>query len=247
MKFITPARAALFGTGIALGALALPCAAVAAPGLAGEVYPATVTAGEPELEARYGRLGGGPDNGEDALKLEAAYGVNANLRLGGVVEFEREAGLSRRAEAASIEAIYALGQAGGIDVALYGEYEIGFHGPDKVETKLLLQRRTGPWDFRLNLIGEKQLASGARVELGYAAGAYRGLGDDLAIGVEAYGDLGTFDHFAPRAEHFVGPVARFEIEGLGPEVGIQLGYLFALGAARDDTDGQLQVRLEMEF
>lgn len=228
-------------------ALVIPTGALAAPGVASEVYPATVTAGEPELELRYGRLNGGPDDGEDALKVEAGYGVTDRLRLAGVVEFERESGFSRKAEAASIEAIYALGKAGGIDVALYGEYEIGFHGPDKLETKLLLQRRTPAFDLRLNLIAEKDLASGAKVELGYAAGAYAAVGGDVQLGVEAYGALGTFDHFAPRAEHFVGPVAKFEIEGLGPELGMQLGYLFALGAARDDTDGQLQVRLEMEF
>jgi len=224
-----------------------PGSALAAPGLADEVYPATVEAGEPEVELRYGRLGGGPDNGEDALKVEASYGVTNRLRLAGVVEFEREAGLSRKAEAASLEAIYALGKAGGIDVALYGEYEIGFHGPDKVETKLLLQRRTKAFDLRVNLIAEKALASGSQVELGYAAGAYAAVGGEVPLGLEAYGNLGTFDHFAPRAEHFVGPVAKFEIEGLGPELGLQVGYLFALGAARDDTDGQLQVRLEMEF
>jgi len=242
MTLIRMASAAL-----ALSVAALPGMAMAAPGLGDEVYAATVVQGEPEIEARYGRLGGGPDDGEDALKLEAGYGVTHNLRLAGVVEFEREAGLSRKAEAAAIEAIYALGKAGGIDVALYGEYEIGFHGPDKVETKLLLQRRTGPWDLRLNLIAEKPLVSGAKVELGYAAGVYRALGDDVQLGVEGYGELGTFDHFAPHAEHFVGPVAKFEIEGLGPEVGIQLGYLFALDKARDDADGQLQLRLEVEF
>ena len=228
-------------------ALAAPTAAHAAPGLADEVYPATVQAGEPEVELRYGRLGGGPDHGEDALKVEAGYGVTSRLRLAGVVEFEREAGRNRRAEAASIEAIYALGKAAGIDVALYGEYEIGFNGPDKIETKLLLQHRADRFDLRLNLIAEKPLAGGSKVELGYAAGAYAAVGGEVQLGVEAYGDLGNFSRFAPRAEHFVGPVARFEIEGLGPELGLQVGYLFALDAARDDTDGQFQVRLEMEF
>ncbi|MFC3174657.1 hypothetical protein ACFOD9_10370 [Novosphingobium bradum] len=231
----------------AIIAIAAPTAAHAAPGLADEVYAATVQAGEPEVELRYGRLGGGPDHGEDALKVEAGYGVTDRLRLAGVFEFEREAGLSRKAEAASLEAIYALGKAGGIDVALYGEYEIGFHGPDKVETKLLLQRRTDKFDLRLNLIAEKPLASGSKVELGYAAGAYAAVGGDIQLGVEAYGELGNFSRFAPHAEHFIGPVAKFEIEGLGPELGLQLGYLFALDKARDDTDGQLQVRLEMEF
>lgn len=242
MRLISAAGAALL-----LTAIGLPQAAVAAPGLADEVYPASVEAGEPEIEARYGRLGGGPDSGEDSLKLEASYGVSPYLRLAGVVEFEREAGQRRRAEAAAMEAIQALGQVGGIEVALYGEYEIDFHGPDQAEAKLLLQRRTGPWDLRLNLIAEKPLASGARVELGYAAGVYRALGKEVQIGVEGYGELGTFDHFAPHAEHFIGPVAKFRIEGLGPELGLQLGYLIALDKARDDADGQLQFRLEMEF
>lgn len=231
----------------AAAALAVPGVAHAAPGLGDEVYAATVEPGEPEVELRYGRLGGGPDDGEDALKIEAAYGVSRHLRLAGVLEFEREAGGVRRAEAGSLEAIYALGKVGGINVALYGEYEIGFHGPDKAETKLLLQRRTAAFDLRLNLVAEKQLTDGAQVELGYAAGAYAKVGGEVQLGLEAYGGLGTFDRFAPRAEHFVGPVAKFEIEGLGPELGIQVGYLFALGAARDDAKGQAQVRLEMEF
>jgi len=85
------------------------------------------------------------------------------------------------------------------------------------------------------------------VELGYAAGGYAAVSEGVQLGVEAYGGLGAFDRFAPRDEHFIGPVAKFEVEGLGPELGLQVGYLFALGAARDYTDGQLQVRLEMEF
>ena len=42
-------------------------------------------------------------------------------------------------------------------------------------------------------------------------------------------------------------VAKAEIEGLGPEIGIEAGYLFALGAARDDSDGQFRLKLEIEF
>lgn len=200
---------------------------------------------------RYGRLGGsGPDgnaDGEDALKLEAAYGVTHNLRVAVIGEFTRDPGGPRRADSAAVEAIYALGKVGGIDVAVYGEYEVGFLGPDKIETKLLLQRRTGPWDLRLNLIGEKALTAGQRVEVGYAASADVAVAGEVRLGVQAYGELGTFHRFAPRAEHYAGPVAKFEIEGLGPEVGVELGYLFALGAARDSSDGQFHLRLEFEF
>ena len=111
-----------------------------------------------------------------------------------------------------------------------------------------MQHRPGPLDLRLNLIAEKELTSGARVELGYAAQADVAVaGDDLRLGVQAFGELGTFQRFAPRAEHFTGPFARAEIEGLGPEIGIQAGYLFALGKARDDTKGMFRLMVELEF
>lgn len=229
--------------------LAFSTPALAAPGLGDEVYGATVDKGELEVEVRHGRLGGGVDDGEDVIKLEAGYGVTDRLRVAVIGEFEREPGDRRRAEGLGIEAIYALGKLGGIDVALYGEYEIGFNGhSDSIETKLLLQRKTGPWDLRLNLIAEKPLVSGAPVELGYAASVDAAVLGETRLGVQAFGELGTFRNFAPREEHFIGPVATFEIGGLGvDEVGLQVGYLFALGKARDDSKGQLKVNLELEF
>jgi hypothetical protein len=235
------------GGALMMAALTASAPAMATPGLGSEVYGATVKAGEPEFEARYGQIDGKAADGTEVLKLEAAYGVTRNLRVAVVGEFTRDPGGPRRADAAAIEVIYALGRLGGIDVAVYGEYEIGFLGPDKVETKLVLQRRTGPWDLRLNVIAEKALAAGEPVELGYAASVDHALVGDVRIGVQAYGELGTFRDFAPCEEHFVGPVAKFEIEGLGPELGVELGYLFALGAAKDDASGQFRLRLELEF
>ena len=181
------------------------------------------------------------------LKLEAAYGVTQSLRPAVVGEFEKDPGEKRRAEAVSLEAIYALGKLGGIDVALYSEYEIAFHGADKFEGKLLLQRRTGPWDFRLNLIAEKPFDSGAPVELAYAASADVETFGEVRLGVQAYGELGTFKDFLPHAEHFIGPVLKFEIEGLGPEIEMEAGYLFPVSEARDATDGQLRLVAGIEF
>ncbi|WP_068077077.1 hypothetical protein [Novosphingobium lentum] len=231
----------------ALLILAIPGTAHAAPGLGDEVYGATIEQGEVEAEARYGRLAGGADSGEDALKLELAYAPTSRLRLGTQIEFEREAGQSRKAEAMGFEAIYSLGKVAGIDVAIYGEYEAVFHGPDALEGKLLLEKRAGPFDARLNLIGNKPLKGGEKLALSYAASADLAVGEDWRLGMAAFGDLGDFDNFAPRAEHFAGPVVKTEIEGLGPELGIEFGYLFALGAARDDSKGQLRLNLEMEF
>jgi hypothetical protein len=233
-------------------AAALGCVAAtpawAAPGMADEIYGATVEKGEVEIESRYGRLGGGPDDGEDAVKLEAAYGVSSRLRLAAFGEFEREAGDHRKATEAGIEAIYALGNAGGVDFALYGEYAIGLNGePDGLEGKLLMQHRRGPLDVRLNLIAEKPLRKGEKVELSYAASADYAVAGEFRLGAQAVGDLGTFDHLFPHAEHFIGPAAKFEVEGLGPEFSVEAGYLFAIGKTRDDTKGQLRLGVELEF
>jgi hypothetical protein len=232
---------------LALGCAVLSEAHASAPGLGDEVYPATVEKGAPEFGVQWDRLAGGTDDGEDVLELEASYGVTDRLRITGFADFAKELGQSRDAEAIGVEAIYALGNVGGIDFALFGAYEAGLHGPDEIESQLLVERRSGPWDMRLNLVAAKELTRGELVELGYAAAVDVEASDEFRVGVQAFGELGTFKHFLPRAEHFVGPVAAIELEGLGPELEIEAGYLFALGAARDDTDGQIRLALDFKF
>lgn len=231
-------------------ATACALALIAAPALAepsGEISSAVVVKGETEFEAIYGRLSGGPDSGEDILRLEASHGVSDRLRLAIRGEIERPPGGPRKLEAVSFEAIYELGRVGGIDVGLYGEYETVLHGSDKLEAKLLLERRTGPFDAKLNLIAAKPLSSGNPLEFGYAASADIEAIGELRLGIAAFGGLGSTDKFLPRANHYVGPVVKTEIEGLGPEIEIEAGYLFALGKAKDDSDGQFRLVVEMEF
>ena len=222
-------------------------AAYADPGLGGEAYGAEIEKGATEFEAVYGEFDHGTADGESVLKLEGAYSPTDRLRLAAIGEIEKEPFGSRKLEAAGFEAIYKLGNLGGVTFAAYGEYEIVLKGSDKVETKLIMQRKSGPFDVRLNLIAEKELESGKSVEFEYAASADVEIFGEVRLGVQAYGQLGTTDDFLPRAKHFIGPVAKAEIEGLGPEIGLEAGYLFALGAARDETDGQFRVAIELEF
>jgi hypothetical protein len=232
---------------LAAAAALVPVSAHAAPGLGSEVYGAEVEQGELELETIYGALSGGPEGGEDALVFEAGYGLTDKFRLGVRGEFEKEPGKAREFEALGIEGIYELGKVGDVSFAIYGEYEIVFEGADKIETKLLVQHKRGPLDLRFNLIAEKHLEAGEKVELEYAASADVEAIGEVRLGVQAYGQLGTISDFLPRAEHFAGPVAKVEVEGLGPEIEIEAGYLFALGAAKDETDGQVRLMVELEF
>ncbi len=214
----------------ALAALAFAQPALAAPGLGSKVYGATVKPGVTEFEARYGRLSGGSASGEDAMVFELAHGFSSRFYGALLAEFEREPGADRKLEAFAVEGIITLGRI------------------DALETKLVLQHKRGPFDSRLNLKAAKPLGGGAPVEFGYAASAdWKAIGE-FRLGAAAFGDLGTSRNFTTRAAHFAGPIVKTEIEHLGPgELGIETGYLFALGEARKETNGQLRLLLGYEF
>lgn len=230
--------------------LLVPSASYAAPGLDDVVYGASVELGKSEMELRYGRLTGAAAEGEDAFVIEAAHGFSARFYGAALAALEREPGSSRRLETIGAEGIFTLGPIKDLDLdtAVYGEVEHGIHGPDNLETKLLLERRKGPFDSRLNLIAERALRSGAPIQFGYAASADYALGDDISVGAEAFGDLGTSRKITTRSEHFVGPSINVGLDHAGPgELELRGGYLLAVGAARNESRGQLRFGLEYEF
>jgi hypothetical protein len=235
----------------ALAAMLVPGVAHAEAGLGDKVYGATVEGGVSEVEARYGRLVGDEADGKDAAVFEFSHGFSDRFYGAVLFEFEREPGKKRELEAIGFEGIAALGHIDAIDtdVAVYGEYEAVRGGADAVETKLLLQHKRGPFDGRLNLVAEKELESGEPLEFGYAASADWAAIGEFRLGAEAFGGLGTSRRFLSRSGHFAGPMVKTEIEGLPGhgELEIEAAYLFALGEARHETDGQARVLLEYEF
>lgn len=222
----------------------------AAPGVGEKIYGSTVDAGATEVEARYGRLTGGDADGEDGLVLELAHGFSKNFYAAALIELEREPGEARRVEAYGIEAIAPLGRIDALklDLALYGEFEHVRGAPDQVEFKALLEHRQGAFDSRLNLTTVKQLGTKNPLELEYAVSADWAVAGEFRLGAAAFGELGTTRDFLPRAEHYAGPIAKFDIEKLpgNSELEVETGYLFAIGAARDETKGQLRLLLEWE-
>ena len=225
-------------------------AAHAAPGLDDAVYGTSVEADKTEIESRYGRLVGGNADGEDAFVLEAAHGFSPSFYGAALATFERDPGSRRRLEAFALEGIVALGQIKslGLDTAVYMEAEHSLHGPDRFETKLLLEHRQGRFDSRLNLIAERALTSSAPVEFSYAASADVEVGGDVRLGAEALGDLGTSRRFTARGEHFVGPAVKAEVDHAGPgELELRAGYLLAVDRSLDATKGELRLGVEFEF
>jgi len=235
---------------IATAIVAVSSAANAAPGLDDVVYGATVEAGKTEVETRYGRLVGGDADAEDAFVVEVARGFSSHFYGAALATFERGPASSRRLEALALEGIFTLGRikALDLDTAVYVEAEHGIHGPDNLETKLLLERRKGPFDSRLNVIAERALEPGAPAEFSYAASADYEVAEDISLGAEAFGELGTSDKITTHSEHFVGPALKVGLDHVGRgELELRSGYLFAVGRARDEARGQLRFGLEYEF
>lgn len=230
--------------------LGLAATARAEPGLGNKVYGAHVEKGVTEVESRYGRLDGGSAAGQDGWTLEVEHGFSSRFSAGVLAKFDRPAGGNRRLDALAIESVFTLGRidALGLDTAIYAEYEAVQGGKDVLETKLLLQHVKGPFDARFNLIVEKELGTSNPLEIGYAASADWATPGELRLGVEAFGEAGTTRNFVPRAKHYIGPVAKVEIEHLpgNSELDIQASYLFAAGVARNYSNGQARLLLEWE-
>ena len=237
---------------IACLVLTVAAQAQAAPGLGEQVYSATLEPDVTEVELRYGRLTGGRADGEDALVGEVAHTFGTKFYGAVLGEFGREADGSRRLGSIGVEGILPTGRidALGIDTAAYVEYDIGRRDvPDHLETKLLLSRVRGGFDARANIIVEKNLTPRDAVNLGYAASADWAVIGEFRGGFAAFGELGGVDHFGGRNEHYIGPVVKTELEHLPGrgELQIEAGYLFSVGAVRDNTPGQVRLLLEYEF
>lgn len=239
----------------AAAALACSSAAMAEPGLSNKVYSPYVKKGLTEVELRAGRLTGGPLDGEQAAVVELEYGVSDRVSLAVLAELEQHAGEPSKLDALAFEGVAYLGQVPGlgIDVGGYLEYEQRIHNESGVaEAKLLLAKRSGVFEGLLNLIADRPLSDQPGehdTEFGYAAQATWDVGANVRLGGQAFGDLGTDHGFGGRQPHYLGPVAQWEIRPAwlkGGELEFEGAYLFPVGSARDDTDGQLRFVVEYE-
>ncbi len=218
---------------------------LAQPGLGQEVDEAEVEKGETEISARFDTLLGKASGGDDALQVEVGHGFSDRFRAEVQGEFTQENASDRRLDSIAMQGIYEVGEAGGFTFALLGQYELAVDETDAVETKLLIQRKSDRSDLRLNLVASKELDE-SRVNFGYAASAQFAVIDDLSLGVEGFGEFRSADG-SSGTEHFVGPTTRLSTERFGPELELEAGYLFALGAAKRAADRQLRLALNVTF
>jgi len=223
------------------------------PAHAGDkVYSPIVHKGELELEF----IGHRDKGGDQSHKWEVGYGVTDRWSTALFLETEKEPGDPLKAEAFAWENIIQLTEQGEhwLDAGLYLEYEHGIRadGHDKLEGKLLLEKETGRFVNRVNIIFEKEI-SGPNpdgLELGYAWQTRYRLIRAFEFGVEGFGGFGELSEFKParEQEHTLGPV----IGGVIPIAAkwnfkYELGYQVGLSAAAPDHRAKAMLELETYF
>lgn len=183
-------------------------------------------------------------------QIEVEYGITDHLQAAfyEVYTWDRAEDWSR--DEFKIEAKYRFAEPGQLplDIALYGEYanpngSRETHSDD-VETKLILSKDIGVWNFTANLIAERAINENADWDLEYTAGVNYAVTPRTRLGLELQQQLGNSDSF-----HADSTQPAYIIPGIYtnilPNVRILVGPAFGLTRASNDV--QFKSLVEVEF
>jgi hypothetical protein len=155
----------------------------------------------------------------------------------------------------------SINEASRIQKAIVGAGGLDFEPIDELkeeherelEAKLIVSSAIGGWNVSENFIVEKNLSESEGFEFGYAVGASRPLGalargtsclfcpENFAIGLEAYGGLGSTEEFA-RADqrHYLAPVVGWRLGGRASVTG-------SVGFGLTETSDRYLIRLGVAY
>lgn len=239
---------------IAAAALALPAFAHAA---ADEyVQVPTVEYGEREIDFKYGtRRFDDANERESAASLGFGWGATPWWFTEAYVKYHKEPGERTRYDAFEWENKFQLTEQNKypVDVGFVVEieiprerheegYELAF-GP-------LFQMDTGPLRWNANLLFERHYRGEepSEMEMGYQLQSRYDFSGNFGAGVQAFGELGKWNHWAPRSEqeHLVGP-ALFGRVKLGGRDQIKWNAAYLFKASDGAPDNRLRLQMEYEF
>jgi FTR1 family protein len=217
------------------------------------VYSPLVEQGEIAVEIRGHHDFDGADDldGGAAYKVDLEWAPLARWRSELVSEFEREPGEDLEATELAWENVFQLTEQGRYwaDLGLLAEYAASLEddGEDKVELGLLAQKEYDRNQLRLNLLFERELESGADVEMEYRWQYRYRLREHFEPGVEMYGELGEWGDMGSFDDHGqqLGPAMFGKLRTAGGAIRYELGLLFGLTAESPDTTARFL--LEYEF
>ena len=237
-------------------ALALGLPAISLAGPSDYVRVPAVEYGEREIDFKYGtwRLKEEPVR-ETAASLGFGYGVTQWWFTEAYVKYEKNPGERTRYDAFEWENKFQLTEPNeyAVDVGLITEIEIprerrveGYElaiGP-------LFQGDVGPIRWNANLLFERVVRSEEPhvTEMGYQLQAKYALAPDFEVGVQAFGEMGKWDHWEPTSEqnHRAGPAIFGKVK-LGAREAIRYNAALLHGVSSAAPRNTFRLQAEYEF
>jgi hypothetical protein len=243
-----------------LAAVALGLPAVSQAGPSEYVFLPGVEYGEREIDVKYGtsKLADGAGR-ESAGSLGLGWGAAPWCFTEAYLKYHREPGDRTKYDAFEWENKFQLTETGryAVDVGLITEFEV----PKERRTEgyefrigPLFQWETGMVQWNANALltrifrGEPEPGERRVTELGYQFQVKYRASPAFEYGLQAFGDLGEWDHWAPGAQqsHRLGP-AVFGKFKVGERETLRYNAAWLVGANKGAPDNTFRMQIEYEF
>jgi len=241
-----------------LGALALGLPVIALADLDEYIHTPNIEYGEREIDMKYGTEKEKDENGggrTSAGSIGFGYGATQWWFTEAYVKYHKEPGDKTQYDAFEWENKLLVTEPNRyfVDVSLFTEFEVPRDRDEGYELRFgpLFQWDTGPLRWNANLLFGRVFHSkeeGPRVtELGYQFQVKYPLIHDVEVGVQAFGEMGKWNHWEPREEqsHKIGPAVLGKVKLEGRQaIRYNAAWLIGSNAAPRNT---FRVQAEYEF
>lgn len=240
-----------------LGAVALGLPVVAHAGPSDYVYEPAVEYGEREIDFKAGTAKLRNDEGrESAASLGLGYGATQWWFTEAYLKYHHEPGSKSQYDAFEWENKFQLTEHNQyfVDVGFITEIEVPRH-EEGYEFKFgpLFQGDAGPVRWNANLLFERVYRGSPDeahpTEMGYQLQARYSVSRALAVGAQAFGEMGKWDHWDPSREqdHRVGPAIFGKVKlGEGREA-IRYNAAVLFGVTDGAAKSSFRLQAEYEF
>lgn len=221
----------------------------------GTIVSPKVNKGEFELQTNGTRSDddSGANHNKQGHTVKVEYGFTDDWKMEVGSKFTDSHSQDFRAQEVFVETVHQLtdqDEGWWLSSALEGEYVRDLTGsPDVLEFKALFQHDTSQFQYRGNVILEREIGKNAAVdvEIGSRAYAMYKYNEYVNPAIEWHADWGSNRDIPAldRQGHYIGPAIYGDLfHTKDGEVGYQLGYLF--GATDASNDGVLRWKLAYE-
>jgi hypothetical protein len=215
--------------------------------------------GEKEIDVKYGtRRFNDLDQRDSAGSIGFGWGGTPWWFTEAYLKYHKEGSDTTRYDAFEWENKFQLTETNKypVDVGMLVELEVPKeHNVEGYELKVgpLLQWDTGALRWNTNLFFERMIRANDNeshpTELGYQAQVAYRLKNGMDVGVQAFGDMGEWNHWLPSSEqsHRIGPAVFGKIKLGEGRRAIRYNAAWLFGATHASPDNQFRVQAEYEF